>query len=225
MAEKQKFQNKKHKPTEYNQSGAVLLEDALRESLGDKLGKTVSLDLPHQWKGTLVIEFSGEKDEFKETEIVKAVNSKLNTTFEGKTVNLEHFALSNYKKKKKNLVVDFCVFNAAKTLIEKRSKAASSSSKGGSSKKRKGGEKKQQLRLQPHSIADMALYDLVEESLKCLTEAGGVSIPEGKQRTALKEKLQKALRPTILTFQNRAYAMGHQSARGTQQPPPYNLFE
>mmetsp|Transcript_19279 Transcript_19279/g.27135 ORF Transcript_19279/g.27135 Transcript_19279/m.27135 type:complete len:224 (-) Transcript_19279:193-864(-) len=223
MAEKQKFQNKKHKPTEYNQAGAILLEDAMRKSLGDKLGKRISLDLPHQWKGTLVIEFSGDKGEFKETEIVNSVSSSLNTTFEGKAVNLEHFALSNYKKKKTNLVVDFCVFNAAKTLIEKRSKT-SSSSKGGSSKKKKG-EKKQQLRLQPRSIADMALYDLVEESLKCLTEGGGVSIPEGKQRTALKEKLQKALRPTVLTFQNRAYAMGHESARGTQQPPHYNLFE
>mmetsp|Transcript_11341 Transcript_11341/g.15844 ORF Transcript_11341/g.15844 Transcript_11341/m.15844 type:complete len:221 (-) Transcript_11341:81-743(-) len=214
---KQQFQNRKHIPTDVNQAGAVVLEAALRKVAGEKAKEKTDLNLVHKQKGILSVVFDGTKDDLDTEAIVDICNDNLVTEWEGKTVDLQAFFITGTKIKRGKLELSFSVADAAKAQIQKRS-----GKKKTEGKNKKAG--KDELRLQARSIADAAIEDIVAEALGSL-KSNGVSLPEGKALDILKDKLTKDLRPSVLIFQNLAYAQGHASAMGTQQPPPFNLYD
>jgi len=156
-------------------------------------------------------------------------NSNTKVEFEGKIVDVKCVVIMSVKVKKGKLEVQYAVSEAGKLQLAKRSSKAKGGggSKGGGSKGSKGGKGKSKNRevkmtIQPKSICQIAIADVVAETIACLKKSG-VALPEGKALEDVKSKLESAILPSMLTFQNVIYSEGANSTRGVA--PDYNLFD
>mmetsp|Transcript_34349 Transcript_34349/g.83123 ORF Transcript_34349/g.83123 Transcript_34349/m.83123 type:complete len:229 (-) Transcript_34349:329-1015(-) len=214
---------KKQFPTPYNKAGAQILESALRKTKGKMVGEVVDLQFQHKQKGTLVLAYKGKREDITAEDLDNIRNTacgQLKTQYEGNELDLKEFFIINYKVKKGKLEVSYAVHDAARVQLSKQ-KAKQSSIK---TNKKKSKKSEGKFSLQPRSIVDLAMDDVLTEVLSCL-KSSNVDLPEGKGMGELKVALEKAVRPSLVTFQNQSYAQGLASAVGTPQPPTYNLFD
>mmetsp|Transcript_31769 Transcript_31769/g.59201 ORF Transcript_31769/g.59201 Transcript_31769/m.59201 type:complete len:242 (-) Transcript_31769:174-899(-) len=227
MSQPPKHINRKHIESPLNQAGAIVLEKAARKVMGEKLGAKLDLALPHKWKGTLVAEYGGTREEVPVEAIVKAACTELKTEFKGEAVDLGDMVVTALKVKKKKLELSYAVADAAALQRKKAENAAKAGPKPGKKSKSKNKGKKAaeaKLSLKPLSIHQEAMKDVLQSTLECL-KANGIALPEGKAMGSLKESLASAIQPSILTLQNRAYSQGMGSAMGASPLPSYNLYE
>ncbi len=216
---------RKSVPSEFNQSGADMLETVIRTVMDSKCGKRVDLVLPHKQKGTLVLEFGGTREEVPIDAIKKGTAAAIDKHTYSGNVDLKAFFVQSFKVRKGKLEVSFCVADSA--IVQQRKQAQKSApskkkkSKGGSSSRR--GEPR--LVLQRRSALQVASDDITKEVLACLT-AGGFAMPEGKEAASkLQSDIAFAIKPALLSLQNKVYARGLAASTSKGPPPSYCLYE